>query len=82
VSVDIQGESVRGNLAHTHKHAVKDYARLLVGMAVTTQQPYLTGSAKVKYYQESNNPGLSAFQPFDLDAWWGKKLYLSLTEDV
>merc|ERR1712098_258468 len=39
------------------------------------------GSAKVKYYQELTNPRLSGFQPFDLDAWWGKRLYHSLTRD-
>eukprot|EP00091_Calanus_sinicus_P016131 TRINITY_DN3536_c0_g1_i7.p1 TRINITY_DN3536_c0_g1~~TRINITY_DN3536_c0_g1_i7.p1 ORF type:complete len:153 (-),score=62.53 TRINITY_DN3536_c0_g1_i7:315-737(-) len=40
------------------------------------------GSGKVKYYQEPHNPQLSGFQPFDLDAWWGRKLYLSLTRDT
>jgi len=40
------------------------------------------GSGKVKYYQEMTNPRLSGFEPFDLDAWWGKKLYHSLTRDV
>ena len=58
------------------------WSKVRLCLAVTTQHLYLAGSAKVKYYQEINNPGLSAFQPFDLDAWWGKKLYLSLTKDV
>lgn len=40
------------------------------------------GSGKVKYYQELTNPRLSGFQPFDLDAWWGKRLYNSLTRET
>ena len=30
---------------------------------------------KVKYYQEKSNPKLADFSPFDLDAWWGRRLY-------
>merc|ERR1712215_279320 len=37
---------------------------------------------KVKYYKEKTNPRLTGFEPFDLDAWWGKKLYHSLTNGV
>jgi len=37
---------------------------------------------RVKYYQENTNPRLSGFEPFDLDAWWGKKLYHNLTNGV
>eukprot|EP00092_Neocalanus_flemingeri_P023780 GFUD01025800.1.p1 GENE.GFUD01025800.1~~GFUD01025800.1.p1 ORF type:complete len:137 (+),score=42.73 GFUD01025800.1:154-564(+) len=37
---------------------------------------------KVRYYQENTNPRLSGFEPFDLDAWWGKKLYHNLTNGV
>jgi len=49
---------------------------------LSVKQEIDQGSAKVKYYQEAENPRLSEFEPFDLDAWWGKKLYLSLTKDV
>merc|ERR1712241_583526 len=33
----------------------------------------------VKYYQEKSNPQLADFSPFDLDAWWGRRLYQNLT---
>jgi len=36
----------------------------------------------VKYYQEKSNPKLADFSPFDLDAWWGKRLYQNLTNGL
>merc|ERR1711890_6365 len=40
-------------------------------------------SKRVKYYQEKEpNPLLLNFQPFDLEAWWGKKLYHNLTSGI
>jgi len=40
------------------------------------------GSSRVRYYQEASNPSLAGFEPLDLDAWWGRQLYLSLTRDI
>jgi len=37
---------------------------------------------KVKYYQEKSNPQLADFSPFDLDAWWGRRLYQNLTNGL
>lgn len=37
---------------------------------------------KVKYYQEKSNPKLADFSPFDLDAWWGRRLYQNLTNGL
>merc|ERR1712168_389024 len=37
------------------------------------------GDGSVHYYEEISNPRLSDFEPFDLDAWWGRKLYQNLT---
>ena len=36
---------------------------------------YFPEDTKVKYYQEKSNPQLADFSPFDLDAWWGRRLY-------
>merc|ERR1712126_388181 len=40
------------------------------------------GSGKVSVYQDTTNPSLEQFEPFDLDAWWGKKLYQNLTSGI
>jgi len=40
------------------------------------------GSGKVAVYQDTTNPSLEQFEPFDLDAWWGKKLYQNLTSGI
>ena len=38
---------------------------------------------RVTYYQESEpNPSLRDFEPFDLESWWGQRLYRKLTEEV
>jgi len=37
---------------------------------------------RVELYQERSNPRLADFTAFDLEAWWGRKLYLSLTTGV
>ncbi|XP_053656228.1 MAPK regulated corepressor interacting protein 2 isoform X2 [Cherax quadricarinatus] len=35
----------------------------------------------IAYYQEnSEHPALQDFKPFDLEAWWGKRLYQNLTQ--
>jgi len=39
-------------------------------------------NSSVKYYQEKSNPALANFSPFDLDAWWGKRLYQNLTNGL
>merc|ERR1711874_499351 len=39
-------------------------------------------NSQVKYYQEKSNPALANFSPFDLDAWWGKRLYQNLTNGL
>merc|ERR1711990_349719 len=36
----------------------------------------------VKYYQEKSNPMLANFSPFDLEDWWGKRLYQNLTNGL
>ena len=43
---------------------------------------YLSDNSSVKYYQEKSNPALANFSPFDLDAWWGKRLYQNLTNGL
>lgn len=40
------------------------------------------GEGKVAVYQDSSNPRLEQFEPFDLDAWWGRKLYQNLTSGI
>ena len=34
------------------------------------------------YEDEEPNPNLRDFEPFDLEGWWGKKLYQSLTNQT
>jgi len=36
----------------------------------------------IVYTQDTTNPTLDHFQPFDLDAWWGRKLYQDLTSGL
>merc|ERR1711974_158872 len=40
------------------------------------------GDGAVAVYQDTTNPTLDHFQPFDLDAWWGRKLYQDLTSGL
>jgi len=38
-------------------------------------------TGKVIYYQDAEpNPSLRDFEPFDLESWWGQRLYRHLTE--
>merc|ERR1711864_30429 len=39
-------------------------------------------TGNVHYYEERSNPVLSGFEPFDLDAWWGRKVYQNLTSGI
>lgn len=34
----------------------------------------------VKYHTESPHPDLKDFKPFDLESWWGQRLYQNLTQ--
>lgn len=37
----------------------------------------------VTYYQDANpNPALQDFEPFDLEGWWGRRLYHTLTQSI
>lgn len=37
----------------------------------------------ITYYQEKNeHPALQDFKPFDLEAWWGKRIYQNLTQST
>ncbi|XP_071540718.1 MAPK regulated corepressor interacting protein 2-like isoform X3 [Panulirus ornatus] len=39
--------------------------------------------SSIAYYQEKNeHPALQDFKPFDLEAWWGKRLYQNLTQST
>merc|ERR1712131_9958 len=40
------------------------------------------GNVSVAYYEETSNPQLASFSPFDLDAWWGRRLYQNLTNGL
>merc|ERR1712004_522294 len=40
------------------------------------------GDGAVAIYQDTTNPTRDHFQPFDLDAWWGRKLYQDLTSGL
>ena len=39
-------------------------------------------NTKVKYYQEKSNPALANFCPFDVEAWWGRRLYQNITNGL
>lgn len=60
--------------------------RLLVSFLLEgwsqVEQEIQTEGGRVKYYLEQENPSLTGFQPFDLEAWWGQKLYQALTSGV
>lgn len=52
-------------------------------MEASQNQGNETSKISVKYYKEKEpNPLLLNFQPFDLEAWWGKKLYHNLTSGI
>ena len=53
--------------------------RIIVKLDIKT---ILLDNTTVKYYQEKSNPKLADFSPFDLDAWWGKRLYQNLTNGL
>lgn len=37
----------------------------------------------VTYYQDASpNPALQDFEPFDLEGWWGRRLYHTLTQSI
>ncbi|XP_042234142.1 MAPK regulated corepressor interacting protein 2-like isoform X3 [Homarus americanus] len=37
----------------------------------------------IAYYQEkTEHPALQDFKPFDLEAWWGKRIYQNLTQST
>merc|ERR1712071_159199 len=40
-------------------------------------------SSNVTYYQDASpNPALQDFEPLDLEGWWGRRLYHTLTQSV
>lgn len=34
------------------------------------------------YYTDKPDPRLQDFKPFDLEAWWGRRLYNSITKSL
>ncbi|GJQ84170.1 hypothetical protein Trydic_g2847 [Trypoxylus dichotomus] len=36
----------------------------------------------ILYYKDDPCPSLQNFKPFDLEAWWGKRLYMYITNSV
>lgn len=36
----------------------------------------------ILYYKDDPCPLLQSFRPFDLEAWWGKRLYMFITNSV
>jgi len=49
--------------------------------AATEKELRENPTGKVIYYQEAEpNPSLRDFEPFDLESWWGQRLYRNLTE--
>jgi len=48
----------------------------------TTNLPPNQGSSVTYYQDASPNPALQDFEPFDLEGWWGRRLYHTLTQSV
>jgi len=48
--------------------------RQLVSFLTSTWSKLLD-SGELKYHEETNNPELSDFEPFNLDKWMEKKIY-------
>lgn len=34
------------------------------------------------YYTDKPDPRLQDFKPFDLEAWWGRRLYYNITKSL
>lgn len=41
-----------------------------------------TGEHSTLYYEDDPCPHLQDFKPFDLESWWGKRLYTHITNSV
>lgn len=42
----------------------------------------LIGEESIVFYEEDPCPMLQNFKPFDLESWWGKRLYTYITNSV
>ncbi|KAK9701616.1 FAM195 family [Popillia japonica] len=44
--------------------------------------PYYREKQTILFYKDDPCPSLQNFKPFDLEAWWGKRLYTYITNSV
>jgi len=68
-----------------HEHLTEDHQELITFVTegwVRVKREMEQGDGAVAVYQDTTNPTLDHFQPFDLDAWWGRKLYQDLTSGL
>merc|ERR1711915_798460 len=68
-----------------HEHLTEDHQELITFVTeswVRVKREMEQGDGAVAIYQDTTNPTLDHFQPFDLDAWWGRKLYQDLTSGL
>ncbi|EFX74472.1 mapk-regulated corepressor-interacting protein 1-like [Daphnia pulex] len=48
----------------------------------TSTVPTAEGTSVTYYQDASPNPALQDFEPFDLEGWWGRRLYHTLTQSI
>lgn len=53
-----------------------------VNRELKTTLPTTEGSSVTYYKDVSPNPALQDFEPFDLEGWWGRRLYHTLTQSI
>jgi len=68
------------------RYISEDWNRVYREYELNKQQPTegLRGIPVVKYYQDksTSKPLLQNFKPFDLESWWGQRLYHKLTQNT
>lgn len=42
----------------------------------------ISGKGCTFYYEDDPTPQLGNFKPFDLESWWGKRLYTFITNSI
>ncbi|XP_066960937.1 MAPK regulated corepressor interacting protein 2-like [Macrobrachium rosenbergii] len=68
-----------------HEELIKffneSWGRVVKEVEMSRQSGHDSRGGGIAYYQEKHvHPALQDFKPFDLDAWWGKRLYQKLTQ--
>lgn len=61
----------------------ESWSRVCKEMEMGRQNGHDPRGGGIAYYQEnSEHPALQDFKPFDLEAWWGKRIYQNLTQST